>query len=88
MQQVQGRACQAGQPALHGIEHLEVGDEHTGDCGQVGCAPVAMDIAFPGADRAVTGDQAPGGLVNDFDLGVQSTAGFTEGPLTIVADHP
>ncbi|MCY1455105.1 hypothetical protein D9M71_722170 [compost metagenome] len=87
MQQAQDRTTQARQPAFKGVEYLQVGDEEAGDRGQVRGTPVTVDVRFAGPDRAVGSHHAPGGLVEDLDLGVQGAADIAKQPLLALADQ-
>ncbi|MNE31055.1 hypothetical protein D3C80_1246020 [compost metagenome] len=87
VQQAQGRAAQAGQAALERVEHFKVGDEQAGHQRQVGAAPIAVNVGFASTDRAIAGDQAPGGVIEDLHLGLQRAVGITETPLLPVAEQ-
>ncbi|PAV93377.1 hypothetical protein WR25_08741 [Diploscapter pachys] len=46
-----------------------------------------MDIGFARANRAIAGDQAPGGILEYLYLGLQGAARVAEGPLATVAEQ-
>ncbi|MNN95652.1 hypothetical protein D3C81_2144940 [compost metagenome] len=46
-----------------------------------------MDVGFARADRAITGDQAPSGVIEDLHLGLEQAFGITEAPLLPVAEQ-
>ena len=78
VQPAQQRAADASQAAVHGIEHIQVGDEQARHRRQVAAAPIAVDISLASADGTVARNHAPDRVVEDLDLGHQGAGQVTE----------
>ncbi|MNM74089.1 hypothetical protein D3C81_858390 [compost metagenome] len=87
VQTLHQRPAETGQTALHGIEHVEVADEHADHGRQIRRTPVAVDKGLAGANRTVPGNHAPDGRIEHMDFPEQSTARGTEHQAFAVLDH-
>ncbi|MDT4883649.1 hypothetical protein FQZ97_1197070 [compost metagenome] len=88
MQALHQGASEPSQATFHGVQQRQVAGEQAHHRGEVGGAPVTVDISLAGADRAVAGDQAPEGSVQHADLGAQAGMGIAELEQIIAVDEP